>query len=530
MRHPNGWRKPIKDLNLRMFIRNKKNRSGTTSVVVVDKSGGFSREIKTIGVSKDPSEIESLNLQGKKWIASHCGQPDIFELYEKEREEKQVAEYLLSNIDNILINGTQLILNQVFKITGFDTINDDILKHLVIARLSQPMSKSGTVDYLKSHFDEDVQLHKIYRYLDKLYNFQKDKIQQISVEHTRKILGGKIGLMFYDVTTLYFEADYGDEFRESGFSKDGKHSQPQVVLGLLVSKDGYPLTYSLFNGSQYEGWTMLPIVEDFVQRFDLDDFIVVADSGLMNKKNILLLESGNYKYIIGARIKNENEEIKQWILSLEKRDGKFNEIIKGDTRLIVGYSEKRAKKDRYNREKGVKRLKKAYKSGNITKENINKRGYNKFLEISDNVKVAINNDKINEDEKWDGLKGYITNTTLPASEVYEQYSGLWVIERAYRVTKGTIEMRPMFHFTHRRIEAHVCLCFVAYKVYKELERILKMSNINLSVDKVLSIAKTVTTIKIKLPISGNTMDKTMLITQRHKTIALLFDENFWKNF
>jgi hypothetical protein len=275
---------------------------------------------------------------------------------------------------------------------------------------------------------------------------------------------------------------------------------------------------------------MLPIVEDFIQRFELDDFIVVADSGLMNRKNILLLDSGCYKYIIGARIKNENEEIKQWILSLEKSDGKFNEITKGDTRLIVGYSEKRAKKDRHNREKGVKRLKKAYKSGNITKENINKRGYNKFLEISNNVKVAINNDKISEDEKWDGLKGYITNTTLTASEVYEQYSGLWVVERAYRVTKGTLEMRPMFHFTPRRIEAHVCVCFVAYKIYKELERILKISNIDLSVDKVLNIAKSVTTIKIKLPISGNTIDKTMLITKKHKTIALLFEENFWKNF
>lgn len=513
-----------------MFIRKKKNRSGTTSIVVVDKSKGVFREITTIGVSKDSSEIKSLYLQGKKWIATHCGKHDIFETYEKEREEKQVTEYLLSNVENILINGTQLILNNVFKITGINSIDDDILKKLVIARLSQPLSKSGTVDYLKSHFDEDVQLHKIYRYLDKLYNTQTDKIQQISVEHTKKILGGKIGLMFYDVTTLYFEADYGDEFRETGFSKDGKHSQPQLVLGLLVSKDGYPLTYSLFNGSQYEGWTMLPIVEDFVQRFDLDDFIVVADSGLMNKKNILLLESGGYKYIIGARIKNENEQIKHWILSLEMQDGEFNETRKGDTRLIIGYSENRAKKDKYNREKGVKRLKKSYKSGNITKENINKRGYNKFLEISDNVKVVINQDKINEDEKWDGLKGYITNTTLPAREVYEQYSGLWVIERAYRITKGTLEMRPMFHFTPRRIEAHVCICFVAYKVYKELERILKISNIDLSVDKVLNIAKTVTTIKIKLPISGNTMVKTMLLTRKHKSIAMLFEENFWENF
>jgi transposase len=309
------------------------------------------------------------------------------------------------------------------------------------------MSKLATVEYLKSHFDEDVQLHRIYRYLDKLYNTQQEKIQQISVDHTRKILGGKTGLLFYDVTTLYFETDYGDELRETGFSKDGKHSQPQVVLGLLVSKEGYPLSYSVFSGSQYEGRTMLPVVEDFVQRFHLDDFIVVADSGLMNQSNIALLESGNYKYIIGARIKNESNEIKRWALSLSKQDGEFYETPKGTARLIVGYSDNRAKKDRHNREKGVKRLEKAYRSGNISKENINKRGYNKFLEISDNIKVTINQDKIKQDEQWDGLKGYLTNTGLPTKEVYEQYSGLWSVERAFRITKGTLEMRPMFHFT-----------------------------------------------------------------------------------
>jgi transposase len=198
--------------------------------------------------------------------------------------------------------------------------------------------------------------------------------------------------------------------------------------------------------------------------------------------------------------------------------------------LIGGYSENRAKKDQYNRYKGVRRLEKAYKSGKITKENINKRGYNKFLNISDNVKVSISPDKIAEDQKWDGLKGYLTNTDLPANEVYEQYSGLWAVERAFRITKGTLEMRPMFHFTPKRIEAHVCICFVAYKVYKELERILKISNINLSVDKVLSIAETITTIKVYLPISGNTMTKTMLLTKRHQSIAQLFDENFWKSF
>lgn len=513
-----------------MFVRRKKNPSGVVSIQIIDKSKGRYEVVKTIGSSMDVPTIESLYLQGKQWISARIGEQDIFKTHNQSVEELQVTEYLLSNIENILLNGVQLLLNKVFNLTGFDAIQDDIFRQLVIARLSQPMSKAATVEYLKSHFDEDVQLHRIYRYLDKLYNTQQEKIQQISVEHTRRILGGKIGLLFYDVTTLYFESDYGDELRETGFSKDGKHSQPQVVLGLLTSKDGYPLSYSIFNGSQYEGRTMLPVVEDFVQRFNLDDFIIVADSGLMSQSNIDMLESSNYKYIIGARIKNETTEIKQWVLSRQKQDGVFNEIHKGHARLIVGYCDSRAKKDRYNREKGVKRLEKAYCSGKITKDNINKRGYNKFLEIADHVKVVIDKDKILQDEQWDGWKGYLTNTNLNAKEVYEQYNGLWVIERAFRITKGTIEMRPIFHFTPKRIEAHVCICFVAYKIYKELERIVKISQMNMSVESVLAIAATITTLKIKLPKSGKTITKTMLLTRRHKLISKLFDENFWVGF
>jgi transposase len=153
----------------------------------------------------------------------------------------------------------------------------------------------------------------------------------------------------------------------------------------------------------------------------------------------------------------------------------------------------------------------------------------KFLEISSNVKVEINHQKARDDEKWDGLKGYITNTSLSAKNVYEQYHGLWVVENAFRVTKGTIELRPMFHFNPRKIEAHVCICFMAYKIYKELNRILKRKGIALSVDKVISISKTITKIKVKLPISNTHLSKTMLITSRHKSIEMLFDDEFWSS-
>jgi len=512
-----------------MYVRRKPNRSGSTSVVIIEKRAGKVCYLKTIGVSSDEQEINEFYRIGKKWISEQLGQRDMFLEYAKTKESKELVENLLDKVEQILINGTQLILNSVFQTIGFDKINDDILKHLVVSRICQPQSKVATVDYLKSYFDEDVQLHKIYRYLDKLNDTQKDTIQKISVEHTRRVLGGKIGVVFYDVTTLYFETDHTDDLRKKGFSKDGKHSLPQVVLGLLVSDGGYPLAYSVHEGNKYEGHTMLPIVKDFVKKFDLKDFVIVADSGLMNAQNIAELEQNGYKYIIGARIKNENKALTEWILSQKKQDGAFYEYQKsGQSRLILGYSEQRAKKDAHNRENGVKRLEKEYKSGSVTKDKINKRGYNKFLEISDNISVTINNDKITEDAKWDGFKGYITNTELPTATIYKQYSELWQVERAFRVTKGVLELRPMFHFTKKRIEAHVCICFVAYKVYKELDRILKEREIKLSVDKVLNIAKTITTIKIKMRESNETITKTMILTPRQKSIAALFDPKFWK--
>ena len=221
-------------------------------------------------------------------------------------------------------------------------------------------------------------------------------------------------------------------------------SHPQVVLGLLVSRGGYPLSYSLFNGSQYEGYTMLPVVDDFVQRFNLGkDFIVIADAGLMSAKNVRLLRAGGYKYIIGARIKKESGKMLEKIIATEHRNGAFNDIRCPDgDRLIVGYSDERAKKNAYDREQGVERLRKRYSKGTLTKSDINRRGYNKFLSISSGVTVSIDEEKIKEDAIWDGLKGYRTNTDLSPEEVYEAYQNLWNVERSFRITKGTLDVRP----------------------------------------------------------------------------------------
>ena len=415
----------------------------------------------------------------------------------------------------------------MFDSVGFNRIEDPAFRQLVKARLAYPASKAATAGYLKNHFDEDVSLSKIYRYLDKLSDNQHETVQDISVLHTRQVLNGRIGVLFYDVTTLYFEADYEDELRKTGFSKEGRHRNPQIILGLLVSVGGYPLAYCVHEGNKYEGHTMLPVVTEFVRKYKLEDFIVVADSGLMNGDNIADLEANGYKYIIGARIKNESKRIQEWILGQSKVDKRMAEYDKGGgRRLLVGYTDDRARKDAHNREKGIQRLEKAYQRGTLTKDNINKRGYNKFLKMEGDIKVAINYDKLEADARWDGLKGYLTNANIPTGEVYAAYHNLWHVERAFRISKSKIEIRPMFHFTHRGIKAHVCICFVALKVYKELERLLKLSNINMSVDKVLALAQTIVTIQMTLPKNKQVINRTMLM-KRHQRIAPLFSNEFW---
>ena len=508
-----------------MFPRKKKNKTGSISVVVIDKSNGY-KEVKNLGVVKTDEEAELLMAKARQWIRTAHGQREIdFGGSSVMQAERLEVERVMNNISSVVLNGPQQILNQVYDSIGFNRIKDDVLRHLVIARICQPASKLATVEYLKSYFEEDVSLGQIYRYMDKLYNTQRELVQQISVEHTRRVLGGSIGMLFYDVSTLYFETGVQDELRTPGFSKDGKTAESQIVLGLLVSADGYPLSYSIFNGAQYEGRTMIPVIDDFIQRFKIKAFVIVADSGLLNKTNVELLRQAGYKYILGARIKKESAVVTDWILSQEKATGVYHEYKRDNgERLVLGYSEQRAKKDAHNREKGIDRLRKAYSSGVLTKASINKRGYNKFLTISKDVEVVINETEIENDKKWDGLKGYVTNTDLEPEKVVAQYHSLWYVERAFRITKGNLEARPIFHFTEKRIEAHICICFIAYKVYKELQRIIALhGEIGLSVDKVLDIAKTIPTIRIHLPYNEEDRTQTLFLTDKHKLIKSLFD-------
>jgi transposase len=308
-------------------------------------------------------------------------------------------------------------------------------------------------------------------------------------------------LIFYDMTTLYFEAQDEDDFRKIGFSKDGKFQDPQIMLGLLVGEKGYPIGYELFEGNTFEGHTLIPVLEKFQKKFDLDKPIVVADSGLLSKANLKTLKEKNYCYIIGARVKNDTHEMQAKILGLNLcENGKSATLQKenGDT-LVITYTEKRARKDAHNRRKGLQRLEKRISSGKLTKDQINNRGYNKYLTLKSDIDVEIDYDRFNQDAAWDGLKGYVTNTDLAPEYVIENYSNLWHIEKAFRMSKSDLQIRPIYHYAKRRIEAHISISFVAYTIYKELERLLYKHNAPFSVQSATEIVKTIYQLDITLP-------------------------------
>jgi transposase len=506
-------------LFLGVFLRKKQNKSGVVSVQIIDKSSGKYRLLKTIGSSSKSLEIERLTIEGKQWIKNQLGIREIdFTDY------KQHTDLVLKGIEQISVRGPELLLGKIFDEIGFNKLPNPLFKQLVLARLCFPVSKLKTTDYLSKYHFLSIDVQVVYRYLDKLYNEEKERVQQISYDHTLGILENKISVVFYDVTTIYFEVESDDDLRKTGFSKEGKHQHPQILLGLLVSKGGYPLAYEIFKGNQFEGHTMLPIIDAFRVKYKLDTLVVVADSGLLSKENIELLEKGNYEYILGARIKATSKLLKEKIVALKLKNGESASIeIDDQSKLIVTYSDARAKKDSYNRERGLMKLERQMKTGKLTKANINNRGYNKFLEIEKDIKISLSNQKIEEDKKWDGLKGYTTNTRLGINEVLENYRDLWQIEKAFRIAKTDLEIRPIYHRLQRRIEAHICIAFAAYKVYKELERLLKLKNSDLSPEKAINIAKTIYSVKIKHPITNDISFSTIINTEEQKYIAQLFN-------
>jgi len=309
-----------------MFIRKKKNKSGSISVQIITKIGRKNKLHITVGCAKTKREEELLMLLAKTEIERLQGTQSLFIEY-----DDLVVENFVNGIanDHLQIIGSELILGKIYQKIGFP--NDgcpNYFKNLVLCRLVYPGSKLKTVDYFKKHLNINVSVYSVYRFLDELNSELKPIIEQISFEHTEKILKGKISVVFYDMTTLYFEASEEDDYRVPGFSKDGKHQQPQIMIGLLVTNHGYPIGYQIFEGNTSETKTLIPILEAFQKKFNIDKPIIVADAALLSQKNIDALRENKYEYILGGKIKNETEVIKTKIIALEIEEGKPKQLNK----------------------------------------------------------------------------------------------------------------------------------------------------------------------------------------------------------
>lgn len=457
-----------------MFIRKKINKSGSTSVQILNKINKKNILVRTIGCACDSTEINKLLIEAEQYLSKP--QTNQLSLLSLETRESGIVSNFLQGLSNSNIRaiGPELIFGTLFDRIGFNKIREDLFRHITIARLAYPTSKLKTVDYLYRYRGITVDEDQIYRFLDKFHKKYKEDVERIAYEYTKDKLKN-ITVVFYDMTTLYFEAEDEDDLRKIGFSKDGKFQQPQIMVGLLVGENGLPIGYDIFEGNTFEGKTLLPVLNKIKDKYGFDKPIVVADSGLLSKENMKNLANEKYEFILGARIKNETNEVKEKILKSckELKDGESVIITKSDgLRLIVGYSTKRSRKDMYNREKGLRKLREKIKHGKLTKDQINNRGYNKFLILENKVEVSLDESKVNEDVLWDGLKGYITNTPLHPDKIIGNYKHLWQIEKAFRISKTDLRIRPIYHRKKDRIEAHLCIAFVAYTIYKELEQLL----------------------------------------------------------
>ena len=480
-----------------VFIRKNKNRSGSYSIQIVSKQRGTFKVLKTLGSGRSAQEIEFLYQRARQEIQMLEGSGSLFVDEDDVKVESFVSS--LSN-DSVQVIGPELIFGKIYDSIGFNKVESDLFRHLVITRLFHPGSKLKAIDYLFRFLNVDLHVDEIYRFMDKLSEQLKEQVEQIAFEHTKGVLGGEISIVFYDLTTLHFEAADEDDLRRTGFSKVGKHKNPQIYLGLLVGLQGFAIGYDIFEGNIYEGHTLLPTIQKFEERYNLNKPVIIADAGLLSKDNISMLEANGYRYIIGARIKNETRRIKDRILEEQWQDGHSISIRKGKgQRIVVAYSDKRAAKDRHNRERGLARLEKNLKRGRLTKANINNRGYNKYLKLTGEVQIEIDYDKYDADQRWDGLKGYITNTSLRVKQIIDNYNNLWQIERAFRISKTDLKIRPIYHRLRHRIEGHICISFTAYSIYKELERVLKAENSYLSVKRAAELTHNMYQLNFMLP-------------------------------
>lgn len=380
-----------------------------------------------------------------------------------------------------MVEGVHEIGNVVYDMLGYNTIlqkrDDNVLRDLVLTRLTNPASKYKSQHILSKQFGKEHDIDSIYRMMDKLY-YNIDKIKQCTFEHMRSLFPNKVDLVLFDVTTLYLESTEVDEIRNFGYSKDCRFNTTQVVLALATNEEGLPIGYELFEGNKAEVKTLAISIEHWKTLFDIGSVCFVGDRAMFTRDNLSLLDAHGYNYIVAAKLRSlsKNTQAKMFDENnyrptvLNNEFGWIGELEHEERRLIVTYKTRRAIKDVKERERVLNKIKKVIGTEGSTKKLINNQGVKKFTVTDESSKTAIDDGRIARDALWDGLHGVITNLKNDTAEsVIARYARLWVIEESFRIKKHLLKIRPIFHWKPSRIHAHIAMCYMTFAVLRHLQ-------------------------------------------------------------
>ena len=437
----------------------------------------------------DPKELEKLKVKKKDEIYTDKDyNVDIRNIREEDR----------------IVTGIHDVYGEVFEQLDFKHIfnNPARIKHtveyfkqIVLARIANPDSKRASLINLEENFGINLKLDSIYKMMDKIDDKVIKNLNNLAYRTTKKLFNDKIDVIFFDATTIYFESFTEDDFKKNGYSKDLKFNQPQVLLALMVTKEGLPIGYKAYSGNTYEGHTFIPAIKSLKEEYDIDNVVFVADSGMLNKININeieKLESVGISYIVGARLKGLPDNLKELILDTDNykqinKTTKLGVFEHKGRKLIVSYSSKRAKKDAADREKAINKLKKKLEKTKNPKEYMSNYGYKKYLTVSleGDSKIELNEEKILEDAKWDGLHGVFTNNlNMSEEEILNQYRNLWQVEESFRITKHDLKIRPVYHWKPSRVKAHIAICFAAFMLTRYVEHRVRLQYKKMSIEEI----------------------------------------------
>jgi transposase len=460
-------------------VRTTKTSSGSTAVQVVEYFNNSRKVIFHVGSAKSEEDILKLKDSAYSWIDKNDPQMSLLPLSGKKENESN-----LISLDKCSYLGFrhQLLYDTLWNLIAkfkFHLIDDSqILNDLVIARIAQPSSKLESFKFIYDYFGIKHQRTVIYRKLRNLTKWQ-DEVERKVIKAAKKYFDFSFNIVFYDLTTLYFESFKTDEIRKIGFSKDNKASNPQIMIGLLVNNQGFPVSYQLFPGNKFEGNTVEPSIVALKKKYKIKNMTVVADSAMISEKNISILKNNNLDYIVGARMANlplpTIQEISRELRQEEDRTVRIT--ISGKDDLVCHFSQKRYNKDKRELEKQLSRAEEILKTP--SKAEIIKRA--KFLtNISKDKKerkFELNQKLVAKVKLLLGIKGYFTshktngghNNLKNDLEIVQKYKQLWNVERSFKISKSDLKARPIFHNKEQSIKTHILICFMALAIAKYIE-------------------------------------------------------------